>query len=64
MLDDVPQFKSIAPGEITVVATKIENSRKGNLDTNLRLIFNNLDYNCKIFHGVGALKSACLQIKH
>ena len=42
--------------EIMVVATKIENSRKGNLDTNLRLINNNLDYNCKIFHGVGAPK--------
>ena len=64
VLKIVPPFKSIAPTGITVVAINIENIREGNLGTNLRLINNNVEPNCNFLHDVGALKLACLQIKH
>ena len=64
VLNFLPPFKSIAPTRITVVATNIENIREGNLDTNLRLINNNVEPNCNFLHDVGALTLACLQIKH
>ena len=64
VLKIVPPFKSITPTGITVVATNIENIREGNLDTNMRLINNNVDPNCNFLHDGGALKLAYLQIKH
>ena len=64
VLKILPLFKSIAPTVITVVDTNIENIREGNLGTNLRLINNNVEPNCNFLHDVGALKLACLQIKH
>ena len=64
VLKILPPFKSISPTGITVVDTNIENIREGNLCTNLRLINNNVEPNCNFLHDVGALKLACLQIKH